>query len=69
MSMFKCDKCNAVDVFEIAYKEHIDGTPLSSLECTECQTGKWHGFFPKENYDSKKNIIIINDDEEVSPSM
>lgn len=44
MSMFVCSKCGCADNTAVGdYWLNMDA-PL----CTECSTGKWHGFFPKE---------------------
>jgi hypothetical protein len=42
--LFKCNQCGCIENTEIgAFWTSRDGEE----KCSECQTGKWHGYFPK----------------------
>lgn len=45
-------QCQAVESRELATIEN--GIVL----CSQCATGTWHGFFPKEKYDPSKHKVI-----------
>ena len=46
MSLFKCSKCKCVENTALGNFWGEDGKkPL----CSECDTGEWHGEFPKIN--------------------
>jgi hypothetical protein len=61
MSLFVCDQCNAVaNTATDGYWEQLiafaqEGTPRSErkFKCSECRTGKWHGRFPKDEWDGQ----------------
>lgn len=55
MDMFACDQCNALDLITLAYPQ---GVKPGQLCCTECQTGQWHGQFPKQQFDPNRDIVI-----------
>lgn len=51
MGCYICDKCGTVDNSAIGgfwdnYRKKI--APM----CSECNTGKWHGYFPKQHWSS-----------------
>ena len=46
MSIFRCDKCGCMENTALCnYWNKGDGPAL----CSECESGKWHGIFPKES--------------------
>lgn len=48
MPLFKCDRCHAIE--NTAMCNHAvnryEGRPVI---CSECETGTWHGRFPKQH--------------------
>ena len=50
--LFVCDRCDHVDVTDLAYPEGRKVTPKKPLKwiCTKCQLGEWHDTFPYEPY-------------------
>lgn len=50
MDLFCCDKCNTVDVVELAYPEGPPAKGGEDWKCTACQEGQWHDRFPQEEY-------------------
>lgn len=75
MSLFRCEKCGAVDNTAIRNKDGMNmyygvEWPDSSRrhrlmtgkwECYECRNGKWHKRFAKRQWDP--TIKVINPDE------
>lgn len=51
MPLFICDLCGAVDNTALA---EYWARPVK--KCSECARGKWHGLFPKEQYDPKRHV-------------
>jgi len=49
MSLFVCEKCNAIENTALG-KFWAEDEKL----CSECGFGKWHGRFEKEKFDEKK---------------
>lgn len=43
MPLFACTKCNCIE--NTATSSFWNGNKL----CSECQTGKWHGYFEKKS--------------------
>lgn len=54
---FVCTKCNCVDHVELAHGGKLPKNPIAQL-CTECGSGHWHGYFPKETYDPAKDNVV-----------
>jgi len=48
---FVCDKCGCVDLVGLM-------TNPSVFQCSECSTGKWHGQFPKRQYNPEVDIVV-----------
>jgi len=48
MPLFKCSKCGAVENTALGayWAQKCRGEPVL---CSECDTGTWHGQFPKES--------------------
>ena len=53
--LFKCIRCDHVDIVGIAYPHGMND---SHYECTKCQTGVWHDYFSYVKYDPKKHNVI-----------
>ena len=53
MSLFQCEKCGCVE--NTATSNFWMG---NKCLCSECDTGKWHGVFPKQ---SAKGYLLGND--------
>ena len=53
--LFKCNRCDHIDILYLAYP---DGMNHTSFECSLCQTGVWHDLFPYQKYNPKKHFII-----------
>lgn len=52
MSLFRCDKCGAVEnTATSGYWFRDRGGPALCAEC-DPQIGKWHGIFPKQDADA-----------------
>lgn len=53
MPLFECAKCHCVEntalsgFWEQEMKAHQETKPLEPI-CSECETGEWHGKFPKQ---------------------
>ena len=47
--IFACEKCNTIDMYSMA-----DNT---NNVCSECNTGQWHGFFVKEQFDPSIHTV------------
>jgi len=55
-SLFVCCKCNTVDTTVEAYLgRQFD---LANMQCTKCQTGVWHNYFPMLPYNPDKDNVI-----------
>lgn len=54
--MFVCDKCDNLDAIEFAYPDGF--TPGSPYECTQCQTGQWHGLLTQRQYNPAKDMVV-----------
>lgn len=48
MPLFECSQCGAVDNSAVAPSFWSDHMHKKPARCTECETGTWHGMFPKE---------------------
>lgn len=49
MSIYICEKCGTVDNTAIGgYWSNV--SEKEDPKCSECNTGKWHGQFPKKNW-------------------
>lgn len=57
MDLFVCDSCGCVDAVDLAYPNGVLTDPTNT-QCTECQTGTWHCFFPKEKYKDGFDVVI-----------
>ena len=57
MPAYKCEKCGCMENTAITHywTNKYEGKPLL---CSECETGKWHGRFPKQ---SAKGMMLGND--------
>lgn len=51
MSLFVCDRCGCVENTALG-----DYWGCAEKVCSECSTGTWHGRFPKEKWDGKRNV-------------
>lgn len=51
MPLFKCSRCGCVDNTALGsyWTDVAEGKPPL---CVECETGKWHGCFPKQDADA-----------------
>lgn len=62
MDLFVCDTCNHVDAVDLAYNDKPMPQPTENkgvkLECTKCQTGVWHEFFPYELYKDGFDVVV-----------
>jgi hypothetical protein len=48
MPLFKCAKCHAIE--NTALSNHaVDWCEGRDPICSECETGRWHGRFPKRH--------------------
>lgn len=48
---FVCDQCGCVDNLRlVVFSNH-------GMRCSECETGQWHGFFEKEEYDAYRHRV------------
>ena len=55
--LFVCDSCNHIDAFEFAYPQPRD-IPVGPHQCTQCQTGSWHGLFSYRPYDPTTDLVV-----------
>jgi hypothetical protein len=59
-SLFVCEYCGDVDSVEFAFPDgrvKDRGQGVRYL-CTECSCGRWHGLFPKQAYDPKRDTVV-----------
>lgn len=52
---FVCDQCDCVDNLRLVV---FSG---NGMRCSECETGQWHGMFPKEQYDKYRHEVCNRD--------
>ncbi len=54
--LYRCSRCGTVDntALSMGYWGHLGE---KEVFCTECETGKWHGMWPKKKWDGKQKII------------
>lgn len=53
MPLFRCSKCDCVENTALGEYWGRPEKPLCS-ECSEIRGNRWHGQFPKEEYDQEK---------------
>ena len=58
MSLFVCEICHGIDNTALApgyWQSKQQGMGTGRVLCTECETGRWHGRFPKRTYDERRD--------------
>lgn len=53
---FVCETCGHVDALEFAYPTGFTGD--TALQCTQCQTGTWHGLLTRRTYEPSQDVVI-----------
>ena len=61
MSLFVCSECRAIDNTAVAdfWRQSRVNEP-DVRRCSECQTGEWHGRFPKRTYDGTQIVQWVD---------
>lgn len=52
---FACETCDHIDALEFAYPDGYNG---EALQCTQCQTGAWHGLLTRRLFNPAQDIVI-----------
>lgn len=63
MSLFVCDECGVVDNTALTLywlRGRLNASNNGRALCSQCDPaiGKWHGAFPREQYDPTKNTVL-----------
>ena len=57
--LFRCTKCNHVDMVDLAASEALrEGKCPRRFLCTMCLTGEWHHQFPYAKYNFAKDDVL-----------
>lgn len=56
--LFRCDKCGCVEESELV--GGLSARPDDPLLCSECdpEIQKWHGLFPKQQYNPELDFVF-----------
>lgn len=58
MPLFKCSKCGCIE--NTACGNYWGLPPDEPPTCSECDTGKWHGHFPKKTPEEMGYVPLDN---------